>query len=251
MQCSGLRIFWICTSLSLWTCELLGSLMSFRGSSRAVSSTRWFPLLQSGHGDICGNFDRNGIRAPCLTIRNHHERQSQNPKDRRLVVPHIRPPSNRVQGILDVSVPLRNETNWWPASDFGRTDGHTLLWSCVLATKKCNGISDEMCLAPMNELSHYTLVNVYKWLSWLSGIPTVQQHLIYQTAELEDDYCLHDYNVNDGATLKLVLAMRGGPINTRRSKLDVVGSWFFDWTVIVKKRRPTLLFPIHSSHGRL
>lgn len=36
--------------------------------------------------------------------------------------------------------------------------------------------------------------------------------------ELEDDYCLHDYSIHDGATLKLVLAMRGGPINTRRSK---------------------------------
>ena len=37
--------------------------------------------------------------------------------------------------------------------------------------------------------------------------------------ELEDDYCLHDYSIHDGATLKLVLAMRGGPINTRRSEI--------------------------------
>ena len=55
--------------------------------------------------------------------------------------------------------------------------------------------------------------------SHIAGIPVVQQHLIYQTAELEDDYCLHDYNIGDGATLKLVLAMRGGPINTRRGGL--------------------------------
>jgi len=34
--------------------------------------------------------------------------------------------------------------------------------------------------------------------------------------ELDDEYCLHDYDIHSGATLKLVLAMRGGPINTRR-----------------------------------
>ncbi|XP_026302554.1 AN1-type zinc finger protein 4 isoform X2 [Piliocolobus tephrosceles] len=34
--------------------------------------------------------------------------------------------------------------------------------------------------------------------------------------ELENDYCLNDYNISEGCTLKLVLAMRGGPINTRR-----------------------------------
>ncbi|XP_053805662.1 AN1-type zinc finger protein 4 isoform X3 [Vidua chalybeata] len=34
--------------------------------------------------------------------------------------------------------------------------------------------------------------------------------------ELKDDYCLDDYNISEGCTLKLVLAMRGGPVNTRR-----------------------------------
>lgn len=51
------------------------------------------------------------------------------------------------------------------------------------------------------------------------GIPISQQHLIWQTVELDDEYCLHDYDIHNGATLKLVLAMRGGPINTRRGKL--------------------------------
>lgn len=50
----------------------------------------------------------------------------------------------------------------------------------------------------------------------VTGIPISQQHLIWQTVELDDDYCLHDYDIHSGATLKLVLAMRGGPINTRR-----------------------------------
>ncbi|XP_032693436.1 AN1-type zinc finger protein 4 isoform X2 [Lontra canadensis] len=38
--------------------------------------------------------------------------------------------------------------------------------------------------------------------------------------ELEDDYCLNDYNISEGCTLKLVLAMRGGPINTRRVPME-------------------------------
>ena len=53
-----------------------------------------------------------------------------------------------------------------------------------------------------------------------SGIPISHQHLIWQSVELEDDFCLHDYSIHSGATLKLVLAMRGGPINTRRSKIN-------------------------------
>ncbi|ESO87165.1 hypothetical protein LOTGIDRAFT_107103, partial [Lottia gigantea] len=52
------------------------------------------------------------------------------------------------------------------------------------------------------------------------GIPVTHQHLIWQSIELEDDYCLHDYGILSGATLKLVLAMRGGPINTRRIPME-------------------------------
>ncbi|GBO28021.1 AN1-type zinc finger protein 4, partial [Araneus ventricosus] len=48
------------------------------------------------------------------------------------------------------------------------------------------------------------------------GIPVSQQHLIWKSQELNDDLCLQDYCINDGATLKLVLGMRGGPINTRQ-----------------------------------
>ncbi|XP_069096524.1 AN1-type zinc finger protein 4 isoform X2 [Pleurodeles waltl] len=38
--------------------------------------------------------------------------------------------------------------------------------------------------------------------------------------ELEDDYCLNDYSIVEGCTLKLILAMRGGPINTRRVAVE-------------------------------
>ena len=62
------------------------------------------------------------------------------------------------------------------------------------------------------------LVNHHLFYWIVVGIPISQQHLIWQTHELDDDYCLHDYEIHNGATLKLVLAMRGGPINTRRGK---------------------------------
>uniref|UniRef100_A0A8C6VEF8 Zinc finger AN1-type containing 4 n=1 Tax=Naja naja TaxID=35670 RepID=A0A8C6VEF8_NAJNA len=38
--------------------------------------------------------------------------------------------------------------------------------------------------------------------------------------ELEDDYSLNDYHISEGCTLKLILAMRGGPINTKRVPLE-------------------------------
>ncbi|XP_063289685.1 AN1-type zinc finger protein 4 [Pelobates fuscus] len=54
----------------------------------------------------------------------------------------------------------------------------------------------------------------------LEGIPVSQQHLIWNNVELEDERTLKDYNISKGCTLKLVLAMRGGPINTRRVPLE-------------------------------
>ncbi|XP_024152921.1 AN1-type zinc finger protein 4 [Oryzias melastigma] len=54
----------------------------------------------------------------------------------------------------------------------------------------------------------------------LEGIPVAQQHLIWNNVELDDEHCLHDYGIAEGCTLKLVLAMRGGPINTRRVTME-------------------------------
>lgn len=65
-----------------------------------------------------------------------------------------------------------------------------------------------------------TIMSVKAKIQRLEGIPMSQQHLIWRSVELEDDYCLHDYNITDGATLQLVLAMRGGPINTRRIPVE-------------------------------
>jgi len=50
----------------------------------------------------------------------------------------------------------------------------------------------------------------------VSGIPASQQHLVWQSNELVDEKSLKDCHLHSGATLRLVLNMRGGPINTRR-----------------------------------
>nr|KAI8731328.1 AN1-type zinc finger protein 4-like [Biomphalaria glabrata] len=65
-----------------------------------------------------------------------------------------------------------------------------------------------------------TIMSVKAKIQRLEGIPISHQHLIWHSVELEDDYCLQDYNIYSGATLKLVLAMKGGPINTRRIPVE-------------------------------
>ncbi|XP_076018198.1 AN1-type zinc finger protein 4 isoform X2 [Genypterus blacodes] len=64
------------------------------------------------------------------------------------------------------------------------------------------------------------VVSVKAKIHRLEGIPVAQQHLIWNNLELDDEYCLHDYGIAEGCTLKLVLAMRGGPMNTRRVTMD-------------------------------
>ncbi|CAG6017158.1 unnamed protein product [Menidia menidia] len=64
------------------------------------------------------------------------------------------------------------------------------------------------------------VVSVKAKIQRLEGIPVAQQHLIWNNVELDDEHCLHDYGIAEGCTLKLVLAMRGGPINTRRVTIE-------------------------------
>jgi ubiquitin-like protein Nedd8 len=42
------------------------------------------------------------------------------------------------------------------------------------------------------------------------GIPPVQQRLIFGGKQMADDKTAQDYNLEGGATLHLVLALRGG-----------------------------------------
>ncbi|XP_028279996.1 AN1-type zinc finger protein 4 isoform X2 [Parambassis ranga] len=64
------------------------------------------------------------------------------------------------------------------------------------------------------------VISVKAKIQRLEGIPVAQQHLIWNNVELDDEHCLHDYGIAEGCTLKLVLAMRGGPINTRRVTME-------------------------------
>ncbi|XP_059373885.1 AN1-type zinc finger protein 4-like [Carassius carassius] len=73
------------------------------------------------------------------------------------------------------------------------------------------GTCFQLCVSPIEQV-----VSVKAKILRLEGIPVSQQHLIWNGMELEDEYCLHDYSITEGCTLKLVLAMRGGPVNTRR-----------------------------------
>eukprot|EP01137_Pigoraptor_chileana_P033949 Opistho-2@25748 len=61
-----------------------------------------------------------------------------------------------------------------------------------------------------------TVMSVKAKIQKQEGIPISQQHLVWRSVALEDDYTLSDYAITDGATLQLVLHLRGGPINTRR-----------------------------------
>lgn len=64
------------------------------------------------------------------------------------------------------------------------------------------------------------VISVKAKIQRLEGIPVAQQHLIWNNVELDDEHCLHDYGIAEGCTLKLVLAMRGGPINTRKVTME-------------------------------
>ena len=50
------------------------------------------------------------------------------------------------------------------------------------------------------------------------GIPVYQQQLVYGDTELQDENCLAEHGIPSGAQLKLLIAMRGGPIHAQRGK---------------------------------
>lgn len=45
-----------------------------------------------------------------------------------------------------------------------------------------------------------------------------QQQLVHDSVELHDEFCLEEYGIGSGAQLKLLVAMRGGPIHAHRSE---------------------------------
>lgn len=78
-----------------------------------------------------------------------------------------------------------------------------MLWSCIVLVLLCESF-----------IFH-----------GVPGIPISHQHLLYNFQELDDSACLIDYAIQDGATLKLVLSMRGGPISTRHLPPEQELAW--------------------------
>nr|VZI45441.1 unnamed protein product [Spirometra erinaceieuropaei] len=62
-----------------------------------------------------------------------------------------------------------------------------------------------------------TVMSIKSKIQRVEGIPIGQQHLIWQNGELSDHQSLRDCSIPGGATLRLVLGLRGGPVNAYRT----------------------------------
>jgi len=63
--------------------------------------------------------------------------------------------------------------------------------------------------------------NVKGRLARLEGIPISQQHMIWSGEELKDSAILHEVGIRNLSKLRLVVSMRGGPVNTRVVEDDI------------------------------
>ncbi|XP_034834923.1 AN1-type zinc finger protein 4-like [Maniola hyperantus] len=73
------------------------------------------------------------------------------------------------------------------------------------------GTAFEMTVSPSD-----TIFAIKSKIFRVEGIPVSQQHLLYNLRELDDALSLKDHAIGDGARLRLVLGLRGGPVATRR-----------------------------------
>ncbi|XP_050347682.1 AN1-type zinc finger protein 4-like [Nymphalis io] len=73
------------------------------------------------------------------------------------------------------------------------------------------GTAFEMTVSPSD-----TIFAIKSKIFRVEGIPVSQQHLLYNLRELDDARSLREHAVGDGARLRLVLGLRGGPVSTRR-----------------------------------
>lgn len=102
----------------------------------------------------------------------------------------------------------------------------------MLPTNQSSSLSSERWLIPINietlvgssfELlvsPHEQIQSIKRRIEQREGIPVSQQHLVWKSVELEDESCLNDYHIEAGTTIKLVLNMRGGPVNTKRVPIE-------------------------------
>lgn len=82
------------------------------------------------------------------------------------------------------------------------------------------GTAFEMTVSPFD-----TIMSIKSKIQRVEGIPISHQHLLYNLQELDDSSSLIDHSIQNGATLKLVLSMRGGPISTRRVHTGEEFTW--------------------------
>ncbi|CAF0934228.1 unnamed protein product [Adineta ricciae] len=78
-----------------------------------------------------------------------------------------------------------------------------------------SGSSFELLVSPYEQIQY-----IKRKIERREGIPVSHQHLVWKSNELKDESCLHDYKIEAGSTIKLVLAMRGGPVNTKRVPIE-------------------------------
>lgn len=78
-----------------------------------------------------------------------------------------------------------------------------------------HGTAFELLVSPDD-----TVHSIKARISRLEGIPVSHQHLIWRDEELPDAASLRECEIRDGSTIKLVLGMRGGPINTRKASVE-------------------------------
>lgn len=71
----------------------------------------------------------------------------------------------------------------------------------------------------------FNLINT-DLVSFNLGIPISQQHILWKSMELKGELTLKEYNIKDGATLQLVLGMRGGPKSMRSGQGCLVNRKF-------------------------
>lgn len=87
-------------------------------------------------------------------------------------------------------------------------------WICgalELSIETLTGTAFEIKVSPND-----TIMSIKSKIQSVEGIPISQQHLLYNLEELDNSASVRDYSIQNGATLKLVLSMRGGPISTKR-----------------------------------
>eukprot|EP00731_Ephydatia_muelleri_P024775 Em0016g1046a len=84
-----------------------------------------------------------------------------------------------------------------------------------LSVEALTGTVYDLCVSPFE-----TILGIKMKIQRLEGIPVYQQQLVYKDTELQDEFCLEEYGICSGAQLKLLIAMRGGPVHAHRIPLE-------------------------------